>query len=110
MKNIKLFEEFVNEAIKFIDFKFNSNKNHNPVADIVEGHIDSDTFITYGVYIKDTSTKKQGDEFMEYYTGANYKAGSSKKSSSRIYSSDKIPSKYKAAWDTLKAKYKSKYK
>jgi len=110
MKHIKLFEEFLNEGIKFTKFTFNSHKNHNPSADILQGHLDSDTFITYGIYIKDNGTKKQGDEFLEYYTGSNYNVGSSKKSSSRMYTADKIPSKYNDAWEELKAKYESEYK
>jgi hypothetical protein len=111
MKHIKLFEQFVNEAVKFIDFEFNSHKNHNPYCDILQGHLDKDTFITYGIYIKDDGTRrKAGDEFMEYYTGENYNVGSSKKSNSRVYSVDKIPAKYKAAWEELKAKYESEYK
>lgn len=109
MKHIKLFEQFINEG-KFIDFKFNSNKNHNPSCDILEGHLDGDTFITYGIYVKDDGSKKVGDEFMELYTGSNYKVGSSKRSHSRIYTVDKIPSKYKAAWEELKAKYEQEYK
>jgi hypothetical protein len=109
MKHIKLFEQFINEG-KFIDFKFNSHDNHNPSCDIVEGHLDKDTFITYGIYIADTSTNKKGDEFMEQYTGSNYKVGSDKRSHSRIYEPSKIPAKYKAAWEELKAKYENEYK
>lgn len=110
MKHIKLFEQFVNEAVKFIDFKFNSHKNHNPQADILQGHLNRDTFITYGIYVKDSSSRKAGDEFMEYYSGENYNTGSTKRSSSRVYSPDKIPAKYKAAWEELKAKYEKEYK
>jgi len=47
---------------------------------------------------------------MEYYTGENYNVGSSKKSSSRAYTVDKIPAKYKTAWEELKAKYEAEYK
>lgn len=111
MKHIQLFEQFINEGIKFINFKFNSHKNHNPYCDILEGHLDKDTYITYGIYVKDSSAEwKKGDEFMEYYTGENYKVGSNKKSSSRLYAIDKIPAKYKAAWEELKAKYEKEYK
>jgi len=46
---------------------------------------------------------------MEHYVGTNYNVDSTKKSYSKIYSVDKIPSKYKAAWLELKAKYKSDY-
>jgi len=110
MKHVKLFEQFINEAIKFTDFKFNSHKAHNPSVDVLEGHIDKDSFITYGIYVKDSGDKKKGDEFMEYYTGENYKVTSSKKSNSRIYTSDKIPAKYKSAWEELKSKYEKEYK
>lgn len=109
MKHIKLFEQFLNEG-KFTEFKFNSNKDHNPCCDILEGHLDGDTFITYGIYVKDDGSKKVGDEFMEQYTGSNYKVGSSKRSNSRVYEPSKIPAKYKAAWEELKAKYEKEYK
>jgi hypothetical protein len=109
MKHIKLFEQFINEG-KFINFEFNSHKNHNPCCDILQGHLDKDTFITYGIYVKDDGARKKGDEFMEYYTGENYNVGSSKKSSSRAYTVDKIPAKYKTAWEELKAKYEAEYK
>ena len=110
MKHIKLFEQFINEAVKFLDYQFNSHKNHNPSCDILEGHLDSDTYITYGIYVKDDGSRKVGDEFMEYYTGENYKVGSSKKSNSRVYGPDKIPAKYKATWEELKSKYENEYK
>ena len=97
MNHIPLFEEFINEAVNFIDYKFNSHKNHNPVVDILEGHLNRDTMITYGIYIKDDGSKKKGDEFMELYTGSNYMSGSSKKSNSRYYEPSKIPVKYEAA-------------
>lgn len=109
-EEIKTWEDKIiklNEAVKFISFKFNSHKNHNPSADILEGHINSDSFITYGIYV---NGPKKGNEFMEYYTGENYKVGSSKKSNSRVYGPDKIPAKYKAAWEELKAKYEAEYK
>jgi hypothetical protein len=108
-EEIKVWESKIaqlNEAVKFISFQFNSHKNHNPSADILEGHIDSDTFITYGIYV---NGPKKGDEFMEYYTGENYKQGSTKKSNSRLYEPNKIPAKYKNAWEELKAKYKAEY-
>ena len=108
--NIKEWKDkFLNEG-KFINFKFNSHKDHNPCCDILEGHLDGDTFITYGIYVKDDGSRKVGDEFMEQYTGSNYKVGSSKRSNSRIYEPSKIPAKYKAAWEELKAKYEKEYK
>lgn len=109
MEHIELFKDFINESFKFKKIKFNSHKNHNPSADILQGHLNDDTFITYGIYIKDASGKKVGDEFMEIYTGENYNVGSSKKSNSRVYSPDKIPSKYKSMWNDLKSEYESTY-
>jgi hypothetical protein len=106
MSDILNFSQFINESFKFKNVKFNSHKNHNPSADIIEGHIDGDTFITYGIYV---NGPKKGEEFMEIYTGENYKVGSTKKSNSRVYSPDKIPSKYKSMWTDLKNTYKSEY-
>ena len=93
--------------VQIIETKFNSHKNHNPYADILEGKIDKDSFITYYVYVKGDEIGKEG---MEYYVGSNYVVGSSKKSSSRRYDADKIPSKYKKAWDRLKSEYNEKHK
>jgi hypothetical protein len=106
MSDILNFSQFINESFKFKNVKFNSHKNHNPSADIIEGHIDGDTFITYGIYV---NGPKKGEEFMEIYTGENYKVGSTKRSHSRIYSPDKIPSKYKSMWTDLKDTYESDY-
>lgn len=100
----------LDEAVKFIDFLFNSHLDHNPCCDILEGHLDKDTFITYGIYVKDDGSRKVGDEFMEYYTGENYMVGSSKKSNSRVYEPSKIPAKYKAAWEELRTTYQNEYK
>lgn len=91
----------------FVKLEFNSHKNHNPYCDILSGYLDDDTFITYGIYVKGPQV---GKEFMEYYTGANYAVGSKKKSHSRLFYSDKIPSKYKSQWEELKKIYNSKYK
>jgi hypothetical protein len=93
-------------VIEFIKLKFNSHKNHNPNCDILEGHIDKDTFITYGVYVKGD---KIGEEFMEYYKGSNYVVDSKQKSLSKRYDKEKIPTKYKSSWDTLKEIYNEKY-
>jgi hypothetical protein len=108
--DIELYEGQVNEGVRFNSIKFNSHENHNPSCDIIEGHLDKDSYITYGIYIKDAGSRKAGDEFMEYYTGSNYKVGSTKPSHSRVYTTDKIPAKYKAAWEELKAKYEAEYK
>lgn len=109
MKHIKEFNQFVNESF-FRKFKFNSHKNHNPTADILQGHLDDDTFITYGIYVKDSDAFDKGDEFMEIYTGSNYNPNSTKRSNSRVFAPDKIPNKYKKSWEELKSKYQKEYK
>jgi predicted RNA-binding protein YlxR (DUF448 family) len=86
---------------------FNSHENHNPDCDILEGHINKDSLITYGVYVKGN---KKGEEFMEYYSGNNYLSDSNKKSSSRKYDSKEIPSKYEDLWKKLKKEYINNYK
>jgi len=106
MKKIKLYEEFVGEAYKFYDLFFNSHVDHNPECDILEGHLDKDSLITYGIYIKGP---KEGLEFMEYYSGSNYKSTSDKRSNSKLFMVDKIPAKYKAMWEDLKKIYENEY-
>ena len=107
MKHIQLFEDFVNEQAKDT---FNSHKNHNPAADILQRQLDRDTTITYGIYVKDLGSQKKGDEFMEIYIGSNYVPYSTKRSNSKYYTSDQIPSKYKSVWDELKSKYENELK
>lgn len=107
---IKKYNEFLNESIKFISYKFNPSDQHNPFVDILEGHIDEDSYITYGIYIKDADGIEKGTEFMEYYVGSNYKEGSKKSSNSRNYAVNKIPAKFKSAWEELKNKYNKEYK
>lgn len=94
------------EIVKFEKLKFNSHKNHNPKTDILEGHIDGDSFITYGI---DVNGDKKGTEHMEYYKGSNFVVGSKKPSSSRYYTKDAIPAKWKASWEELKKEYEEKY-
>lgn len=93
--------------------KFHSHKNHNPSCDILEYHIDKDTFITYGIYVKPAVRViegidyqlKVGHEFMEIYTGENYNVDSTKRSHSRLYYANTIPEKYKALWQSLRSHY-----
>jgi len=106
MKRVRLYESFIKEAYKFYDLFFNSHLDHNPECDILEGHLDKDSLITYGIYVKGP---KQGLEFMEYYSGSNYKPTSDKRSSSRLFMVDKIPAKYKAMWEDLKKIYEDEY-
>jgi len=114
MKHIKLYEEFVNEVyrvpVKYGEDTFNSHKNHNPNVDIVERQINKDTKVTYGIYVKDSGSKKKGDEFMEIYTGKNYVVGSTAKSYSRYFDADKIPAAYRKTWEELKSKYETELK
>lgn len=108
MKNLQSYEEFLNESFNWYDIKFNSHKDHNPYCDILEGHLDRDTLITYGIYVKGPQT---GNEFMEYYKGPNYKPESlMKNSNSRIYTPDKIPAKYQNNWNELRSIYQTDYK
>lgn len=109
MKNIQTYESFLNESVGdlFIKLHFNSHGDHNDQCDILEGHLNTDSMICYGIYIKDGATAKKGDEFMEYYSGENYAVGSKKRSKSNHYTVDKIPAKYKAAWLNLKAQYEA---
>lgn len=110
---LKSFEQHLNESTGkfFTKVKFNPHRNHNANTDILEGHLDSDTMITYGIYVKNIKGThiKEGDEFMELYIGENYVAGSTKRSNSRLYSPEKIPAKYKKAWEELKNLYFTKY-
>jgi len=106
MKKIKLYEEFVGEAYKFYDLFFNSHIDHNPECDILEGHLDKDSLITYGIYVKGP---KEGLEFMEYYSGSNSKPTYDKRSNSKLFMVDKIPAKYKAMWEDLKKIYENEY-
>lgn len=111
---VKLYEEFI-ESINegFTRVEFYSHKNHNPYCDILEGYLDKDSFITYGIYIKDNGNIKKGDEFIEYYAGSNYVVNSTKRSTSRmwkLYDGVEIPSKYQKQWNELKDLYNKEYK
>jgi hypothetical protein len=67
---------------------FHSHKNHNPKCDIIEGIIDDDCFITYGIYV---NGPKKGQEFCEYYRGENYRMPSKLRSYSRRWKPTDIP-------------------
>jgi hypothetical protein len=109
-RNIQSFNEFLNEAAttKWYDLVFNSHKNHNPECDILEGHLDRNSLITYGIYVNGPN---KGKEFMEYYSGPNYKPESvgTSRSSSRMYQPDKIPAKYLNMWHELREIYQNEY-
>lgn len=110
MKHIQTYENFINEVAGIIHFDsidFNSHEKHNPSCDIVSGHINPDAFITYGIYVKGPKT---GTEFMEYYSGPNYKPDASGRSHSRMYTPATVPQKYLPYWQALKAEYETKYK
>ncbi len=111
MNNIIL-KNIIREEVKklneeFQKLEFHSHKNHNPECDILCGYLNDDTYICYGIYVKGENI---GKEFMEFYTGSNYSSDSTKKSYSRHFVSNKIPSKYKDKWLQLKQIYNSKYK
>ena len=92
--------------MKFTKVQFNSHKNHNPYTDILEGWLSNDgPFITYAINVKGD---KVGEESMEFYQGENY--GGTGSSYSRHFTPDKIPAKFKSAWEELKSMYEKKYK
>ena len=93
-----------NVVIPFNGTIFRSHKNHNPQCDILEGHIDEDTTLTYGVYVKGP---KKGQEFCEYYSGENYCVRSKKRSYSRMWSPVNIPVKYFTLWQLLRSTYET---
>jgi len=99
-------------------YNYHSHKSHNPSCDILERRLNYDTFITYGIYVKPTIHWKGpvglpitvGTEFMEIYTGENYNAYSKKRSYSKLYYADEIPSKYKEGWLLGKWHYENNLK
>lgn len=109
-RNIQSFNEFLNEAAttKWYDLVFNSHKNHNPECDILEGHLDRNSLITYVICVKGPN---KGNESMEYYSGPNYKpeAAGTSRSTSRVYTPDKIPAKYLNMWQELREIYQNEY-
>ena len=97
----------------FVKTEFLSHKNHNPSCDILCGYIDANSFITYGIYVKECNGIKKGSEFMEYYSGENYVPESKKKSTSRmfkVYEGQEIPKKYKESLLALKSMYEAEEK
>jgi len=88
---------------------FNSHKNHNPDCDILEGRLTIDSFITFGIYVKDTEKHKKGQKFMELYVGKNYNVNSNKNSHSRVWYYPNIPAKYMETWNLLQEIYLSNY-
>lgn len=84
---------------------YNSHQVHNPYCDIVEGHIDGDSFLTYGEYVNNPNVK-----FVEYYSGENYVVGSKRRSHSRSWLLGAEPKKYAAQVAELKRLYNQKYK
>lgn len=87
---------------QFTGFRFNSHECHNPACDILEGFIDKDSLLTYGIYV---GGPHQGQEFCEYYHGSNYRAGSKAKSYSRHYVAPRIPTAYVSMWEELREMY-----
>ena len=89
-------------TIPFKGTIFRSHKNHNPHCDILEGILDEDSLITYGVYV---NGPEKGQEFCEYYRGENYRLGSKKRSYSRCWKPVNIPIKYFTRWQLLRSIY-----
>lgn len=90
--------------IPFKGANYHSHRNHNPDCDILEGYLDQDSLITYGVYIRGP---KKGQEFCEYYRGENYRMLSKKRSYSRCWKPTNIPVKYKDLWQLLRSIYEN---
>ena len=102
MKHLKTFENYeeidYNKLAKTF-FTEVTPMTGNSECYILQGQIDDDLHITYGVYINGS---RVGEEFMEYYRGENYNTKSMAVSSSRHYTSDKIPTKWRLEWETLR--------
>jgi len=95
----------MNTIIPFkLGVTFHSHTNHNPDCDILVGHIDEDTNLTYGTYIKGP---RKGQEFCEYYSGENYCIKSKKRSYSRMWTPVNIPVKYYTLWQVLRSNYQT---
>lgn len=75
----------------FTKVKYNPHYLHNPHCNIIEGHLDADSFLTYGEYVTDANVK-----FVEYYSGENYVVGSKKPSYSRCWLTVDVPKKFAA--------------
>lgn len=90
--------------IPFKGTNYHSHRNHNPDCDILEGYLDLDSLITYGVYIRGS---KKGQEFCEYYRGENYRMHSKKRSYSRCWKPTNIPVKYFTLWQLLRSIYEN---
>jgi len=59
----------LNVVTPFKGTHFNSHKNHNPDCDILEGFLDDDSLITYGIYIsKDQERVKSFANIIEAKT------------------------------------------
>lgn len=91
-----------------METKFNSHKSHNYECDIVEGKIDSDSFLTFGIHVNGVN---KGKTFCEYYKGSNYVANSKLPSYSRMWANEiDIPKKYYAMFKELEAIYEEQYR
>ena len=77
----------------FKRLSYNHHSVHNPNCDILEGHLNDDSMLTYGKYV---SGPDKGKAFVEYYSGENYCVKSKLRSYSRCWHSlDRVPKKYK---------------
>ena len=91
-----------NVVIPFKGTILRSHKNHNLECDILEGIIDNDCLIAYGIYV---NGPKKGQEFCEYYRGENYRMHSKLRSYSRCWKPSDIPAKYQERWQLLRSVY-----
>jgi hypothetical protein len=111
MKHVKLFEQFLNES-KLKNVRFISHKTGIKAMDQVEAIFGDDTFVTYGIFVKDTNVPKQnkGVEFLGIESGSKYFDDSAKKSFNKFYYADEIPAKWKSVFNELKGMYEKDFK
>jgi len=111
MKHVKLFEQFLNES-KLKNVKFISHKTGIKAMDQVEAMFDDETFVTYGIFVKDTNVPRQdkGSEFFTIESGSKYFDNSTKRPVNKFYYADEIPSKWKSVFNELKGMYEKDFK
>lgn len=97
LANVGIFEK-KSEQYSY-DFIEISPFTSNPECFILQGQIDRDSAITYGIYIRGIYV---GDEFMEFYKGPNYVEGAKSKNYSQHFKAAEIPNIWKKVWTDLK--------
>ena len=98
----------LNESL-FKKIQFSSHKDYNPNADIIEGKLDDDIVVAYGVIV---NGKGKGKEFMWYYSGPIHSPSSQRANNFSKYfeGESNVPKKYKKYWLELKTIYDKKSK